>query len=107
MDYKLTEARNRHHKILEDPMLPSKVGLNFSGFTILLEYDHLVPGDIVALNDSEEHLAIVQLLPKENEHGPGYYYMLMLMSKDKESFVPNTYLQKDCTVIRVGSFYSM
>lgn len=104
--FKLIEERNRRHKILEDPMLPPEVGKDFSEFTILLEYDHLVPGDIVSLSDNEEHLAIIQLLPKENEDGPGYYYTLMLATRDKEYFIPNKYLQKNCTIIRVGSVYS-
>lgn len=99
------------YRILEDPMLPPKVGIAFQEFTILLEMDkdYLVPGDVIMINNNEEYQAIIQYLGQEFKEGlkQGYYYTIILITCDKEHFIPNKYLQKDCNIIHIGSAYSM
>lgn len=96
--------------ILEDPMLPPKVGLNFYEFTVLLDDDYMMPGDMVVINKNEdgihEDVAVIQYLPQKNPQDPGWYYTMQLATRYDNYYVSNKYLQEGCKIVHIGSWYS-
>ena len=93
-------------KILEDPMLPLEAGKNFQEIVLLLNNNHLIPGDIVMIDNIEEYQAIIKCLPQKNKDGTGYYYTMILITCNKEYFIPNKHLQKNCKIVHIGAAYA-
>jgi len=97
-------------KILEDPMLPTQVGINFQEFTILLDSDYLIPGDMVVINENEagihEDVAVIQYLPQKNKYDFGWYYTMQLLTRYGNYYISNKHLQKDCTILHIGAAHA-
>lgn len=91
--------------IIKSPMVPTKAGIGFSSFTLLLEMDkkYLAPGDIVTIGG---YAVIVQSIGSEWKQGviSGYYYTMKLFTKKAEDFIPSALLQWGCSVTLIGNF---
>lgn len=98
------------YRIAEDPMLPEKVGLNFTEFILPLEMkdEELIPGDVIALKRYPEIQAIVQYRSAFYREGLTKlrYHTLMLVTHNPEDYIPNKYLQQGEKVFHIGSSYS-
>mgnify|MGYP003441062028 CR=1 FL=1 len=94
----------------EDPMLPEKVGLNFTEFILPLKMkdEELIPGDVIALKRYPEIQAIVQYRSAFYREGLTKlrYHTLMLVTRNPEDYIPNKYLQQGEKVFHIGSSYS-
>lgn len=98
--------------IVHNPNLNKKLGLGYSTFTLVLDKDILVPGDILAANfhnnDEDERFdLLLQTTGIKNTKYKGYTYTFKLMVKEPYEYIPNTYLKKDSKLFYIGAAYDI